>query len=498
MAVVLEPNSSYNLISRADSGNNKLLVHVKLTDSCLRALEEYQSAQVLSRRKPSIKFCGFQGAISIPLGKGISGDENTAEFKLDCSVLQSGGMDCIQQSDGSQDIGTVGSITHKINVRATDDSYHMTQQRMKEVEEERKGISTKVINMQKKGSKKIKGIPGYKQPNSMNVLSAVKRQIKSGPGAGAKVSSGSSRSLREKVIHLLAVRPYKKIELISRLTKDGVNLKERNALTGILQQVAFMTDNQYRLLKHLYSEVQVETWPGYSETEKQMLRRNIKAEANDLPLVTSTSSPLKNSEVNKPAIKRICPSEEMSSKRQRVSHVNKNNNIVMKESVKKSSVVERLSKTNLNDGNKLSTPVKKEDAESSLSGNLENSINNVNSLDSPEYMRKYRPITTYEQRCSYKSDFQAEYQVYKTLKERVDSISTQFTVLQSKRQQYPEDSDERKKTDEQILELYEKIQKDTSWQQTKKQCQELHSKLSYIKELITAFDAAYDKSIANT
>ena len=74
--------------------------------------------------------------------------------------------------------------------------------------------------------------------------------------------------------------------------------------------------------------------------------------------------------VNKPAIKRICPSEEMSSKRQRVSHVNKNNNIVMKESVKKSSVVERLSKTNLNDSNKLSTPVKKEDAESSLSGNL--------------------------------------------------------------------------------------------------------------------------------
>lgn len=91
---------------------------------------------------------GVSQAISIPLGKGISGDENTAEFKLDCSVLQSGGMDCIQQSDGSQDIGTVGSITHKINVRATDDSYHMTQQRMKEVEEERKGIRyifTKIV-----------------------------------------------------------------------------------------------------------------------------------------------------------------------------------------------------------------------------------------------------------------------------------------------------------------------------------------------------------------
>ena len=46
MAVVLEPNSVYNLISRTDASNNKLLVHVKLTDSCLRALEEYQSGEV--------------------------------------------------------------------------------------------------------------------------------------------------------------------------------------------------------------------------------------------------------------------------------------------------------------------------------------------------------------------------------------------------------------------------------------------------------------------
>ena len=32
------------------------------------------------------------------------------------------------------------------------------------------------------------------------------------------------------------------------------------------------------------------------------------------------------------------------------------------------------------------------------------------------------------------------------------------------------------------------------WQQTKKQCKELHTKLTYIKGLI----AAYDKSIAST
>lgn len=103
MAIVLEPKTSYNLISRTESSNNKLLVHVKLTDSCLRALEEYQLVEVIcrqresanlclypytvkrkalilrcffekyltllsqvsSRRKPSIKFSGFQGVRSL-------------------------------------------------------------------------------------------------------------------------------------------------------------------------------------------------------------------------------------------------------------------------------------------------------------------------------------------------------------------------------------------------------------------------------------------------
>lgn len=90
-----------------------------------------------------IYFCLLQ-SILIPLGKADSGDENTAEFQLDCSAIlsagQQGGMDCIQQSGGSSDIRTLGAVTHKITVRATDDSYQMTQQRMKEAEEERKGI----------------------------------------------------------------------------------------------------------------------------------------------------------------------------------------------------------------------------------------------------------------------------------------------------------------------------------------------------------------------
>lgn len=496
MAIVLTPKSLYNLISQTEPSDNRLLVHVKLTDSCLRALEEYQSAEVSPRRKPTIQFSGYQGSVSIPL----KGDENTAKFELDCSVLQSarqqGSMDCVQQPSGSKDIRTVGTVTHKINVRATDDSYQMTQQRMKEVEEERKGVSTKVINMPKKGSKKmIKGLSIHKPQNSVN--STVRRQIKSA-SVGVKVSSsGPSKSLRERVIHLLAVKPYKKLELISRLTKDGVNLqKDKNSLTVLLQQVAVMTDNQYRLLKHLYSEVQVETWPGYSEMDRQALRRKMKVETNDNPVVTSTSSPPKNTQTTKQPSKRVCSSEsDRSSKRQRVAHINKNNNIVMKESISKDSPIATPKTSPDSQSEDQSYPaVKKEAVDSSTTANLENSINGVNSLDSPEFMRKYKPITTYEQRCSYKRDFQAEYRVYEGLKEKVDSVSTKFTELQNKRQQFPEGSEKRKDTDDEIVQLYQKIQKDTMWQQTKKQCKELHTKLTYIKGLI----AAYDKSIAST
>lgn len=47
----------------------------------------------------------------------------------------------------------------------------------------------------------------------------------------------SQRPYRDRVIHLLALKTYKKPELLARLQRDGVNLKDRNSLTAILQQV---------------------------------------------------------------------------------------------------------------------------------------------------------------------------------------------------------------------------------------------------------------------
>lgn len=39
------------------------------------------------------------------------------------------------------------------------------------------------------------------------------------------------------MIHLLALKAYKKPELLVRLQRDGVNQKDKNSLAAILQQV---------------------------------------------------------------------------------------------------------------------------------------------------------------------------------------------------------------------------------------------------------------------
>ena len=56
--------------------------------------------------------------------------------------------------------------------------------------------------------------------------------------------------------------------------------------------------------------------------------------------------------------------------------------------------------------------------------------------------RKYQPIKSYDQRCKYKQEFQAQYKEYRELKENVDSVSMKFSELDRLRRKYPDDSDE--------------------------------------------------------
>lgn len=52
-----------------------------------------------------------------------------------------------------------------------------------------------------------------------------------------KKSSAQHRPLRERLIHVLALKPYKKPELILRLQKDGLLPSDKDSLDSHLQQV---------------------------------------------------------------------------------------------------------------------------------------------------------------------------------------------------------------------------------------------------------------------
>lgn len=51
----------------------------------------------------------------------------------------------------------------------------------------------------------------------------------------------SQRPFRDRILHLLALRSYKKLEVLARLQRDGINQKDRNSLGTTLQQVSVRT-----------------------------------------------------------------------------------------------------------------------------------------------------------------------------------------------------------------------------------------------------------------
>ena len=114
---------------------------------------------------------------------------------------------------------------------------------------------------------------------------------------------------RERVIHMLAVRPMKKIEISAALRKgkcekrvplfngaenirrtrsnssadsswfkrnisfaDGVRDSDKLLLSSTLMSVATIKDNVYHLLRHMWNDV-LEDWPFYSDEERDKMQR---------------------------------------------------------------------------------------------------------------------------------------------------------------------------------------------------------------------------------
>ncbi|XP_069608096.1 RNA polymerase II elongation factor ELL2 [Ranitomeya imitator] len=329
----LSEEGRYGLSCERGTQDQTTVLHVKLTETAFRALENYQNTKNSMPARPSIQFQGLQGNIKIPKSD-CHNEMHNFNFYLSNVGKDNpqGSFDCIQQtvsSNGVSKLNCLGFIQNKITVCATNDSYQLTRDRMTQAEEETRSRSTKVI---KPGGPFLgKRVQIRKPANS--ILDTAPERKRSTPINPAntirKTNIGNSiaqRPYRERVIHLLALKPYKKPEILARLHKDGVNQKDKNSLGVILPQVANLNskDNSYTLKDYVYKEIQRD-WPGYSELDKQLLDKVLSRKLNQNATSSSQSdSPPLSAASTSPAQKRLLDTDfidPLMNKKPRISHL---------------------------------------------------------------------------------------------------------------------------------------------------------------------------------
>lgn len=95
-------------------------------------------------------------------------------------------------------------------------------------------VAGKKVQFRKPAPGATDAVPSRKRATPINLASAIKKSNVGGISGGSGVSQ---RPFRDRVLHLLALRPYRKAELLLRLQKDGLAQADKDALDGLLQQV---------------------------------------------------------------------------------------------------------------------------------------------------------------------------------------------------------------------------------------------------------------------
>nr|XP_018905239.1 PREDICTED: RNA polymerase II elongation factor Ell [Bemisia tabaci] len=278
-------------LSQGHFNENKSLIFVKLTDSAFRAIEEYSRNRNKCNENPTIQFLdnGNEGRLSFPSISqpaqrgGRVGFNFSLSNNADIEGPQ-GSFECIKQN-GPKCLETVGSLQCKMRIHANEDIYEATRSRMAAVEQQQKKNCTREIELNKTGiGRKAKicrnsapkidpippssyGYPSIKYQTSSSNKSSCSPALKHGNPDIVR------QPLRTRLIHLLAVRNYKKPEIYAAISRDGMKERDKNQLMPTLLSIASVRDNTYRLFRHIWNEVR-EDWPFYTEQERQMLKRN--------------------------------------------------------------------------------------------------------------------------------------------------------------------------------------------------------------------------------
>jgi len=311
-------------LSNAFDASNKHVVFVKLTDSSLEALQNYIRKQgnhssannkSSSSWKPTIQFSNNSGTFTVPISNEDGSTLQQQKFTFSLSSIDEqqngpqGSFECLQsRKQGS--LESLGPITDKVQVQASDASYIKFGERMSDVKKENEKRTTKyledkarnglvpkshnIVSEKMRLANKSSHFSTNRATNINNTRFSHTHGGSSGLPRGPPPHSGLSgshpwldrkqqkraqtnseimkRPLRDRIVHLLAVRPYKKPELLDRITRDGLRDKDKKELFVVVKSVSTMKDNTYHLKRDIWNDVS-EDWPFYTEEERQAFRR---------------------------------------------------------------------------------------------------------------------------------------------------------------------------------------------------------------------------------
>ena len=328
---------AFALHSLHQEHRKKTFMFVKLTDSALQSIEDYLASHDSTTGRttaPTIQFEANRnhGVISLPAVKGAgNGAANRYAFNLSRVDFDGpqGSYECLRQPSSSPfdpQIHSLGCMMYKLQIQAGEDIYQKTKVKMAVAEQDAKKHSTKVIketgpNVGRKVKLKKTLLPSvivssstsvYENNSRPSVIGASNalssyssmpnslRSSQSTSSSSHSLSSISANSLnsttvnqsapskppvlpvnaelmrkpfRERIIHLLALRPYKKLELLARLNREGIREKDKKGLGTLLSSIAMLKDNSYHLHRGAWQEVQPEDWQFYTPEERELVRK---------------------------------------------------------------------------------------------------------------------------------------------------------------------------------------------------------------------------------
>ncbi|CAF4038519.1 unnamed protein product [Rotaria sordida] len=466
----------------SSSNDGKIFIFVKLTDSCMKTIETFikLNKKQNSTNKGNIKFNLNGGDISIPT---TNGERKTYSFNISPEDKTPEVFQSIKQINRDH-LESCAIIEQKLNIHAQEDVYSMTKTKVTEFqknEEQTKkqtkeiGESSQII-LQKKTNKSSNQrsltTTTTTGNNPKQQRRTINREQHLSPNTNINTQSLSSeRPLRERLVHLLAARTYKKPDLLLRLKHDS-----------LLSSISTLSKSgEFIIFKYILTSGEVNyDWPFYPKGEASIVKKKIKElqanatrstinkTTNDVPILSSVSdrSNIKNTSSNIGIVNSLCSTKSklnssLSNQTNRSTTNDERNQFEYEDSITSTQYtfndqrIQQLSDMLDKISNALSQSDKSNDQ-------LTNENDLIDEYDIDEYEKEYNRLVP----------------EYNSLIDYLNSVSQKYSSFQ---QQFNEEQTNEKAS--KIVEEFLKCENNDGYLNKRQRLLELHIKLNNIQKI---------------